>query len=344
MLASKPLVTPRAICAYGSPEHLLIRVFHGDDGFSISEAVRRAKASVGPEEVRDSNTTQLEGNSFKPFDIIAAASTLPFLADRRLVLVYDLLSSMDGRDNKRGSEWDGLAAMLAELPGSSDIVFVESKTLRANARGIKAAGPGAEVREFSAPRGPALEAWARDRFTRYQSVAHRDAIARIVWLAGGDLRLLDSEINKLALYAGEREVSQADVDAMVGEAREASIFAAIDAVLEGRPGVALRLMYNLLEGGTSVSSIISMLSRQTRLVLLAGTLRAGNVPTQEIGSRIGVTNRYALEKTLRQASRFNRHYLAQAHRRLLDADMDIKTGKLNERLALEILVGRLAGT
>ncbi len=321
----------------------MIRVFHGDDGFSISEAVRRARTSVGPEEVRDSNITSLEGNGFKPFDIIAAASTLPFLADRRLVLVYGLLQSMDGRGNSRGSEWDELPKMLADLPGTSEILFVESTTLRANARGVKAAGPGAEVREFRSPRGAALEAWARDRFTRYDSSASRDAISRIVWLAGGDLRLLDSEINKLALYAGEREITQVDVDEMVGEAREASIFAAIDAVLERRPGVAMRLMYDLLDGGTSVGSIISMLARQVRLVLLAGTLRAGGVEQTEIGNRIGLRNRYALEKTLRQASRFGKAYLAQTHRRLLDADLDIKTGRLDERLALEILVGRLSG-
>lgn len=305
--------------------------------------MRRSKVSVGPEEVRDSNTTQLEGTSFKPFDIIAAASTLPFLADRRLVLVYGLLQSMDGRGNSRGSEWDELPQKLTELPGSSEIVFVETTTLRANARGIKAAGPGAEIREFKAPRGPALEAWARDRFTHYESSANRDAIARLVWLAGGDLRLLDSEIGKLALYAGEREVTQADVDEMVGEAREASIFAAVDAVLERRPGVAMRLMYNLLEGGTSVGSIISMLARQVRLVLLAGTLRAGGVEQTDIGNRIGLRNRYALEKTLRQASRFGKDYLALTHRRLLDADLGIKTGKMDERLALEILVGRLSG-
>ncbi|MDA0677131.1 MAG: DNA polymerase III subunit delta [Chloroflexi bacterium] len=322
----------------------MIRVFHGDDSFSISEAIRRARTSVGPEEVRDPNTTVLEGGSFKPFDIIAAASSLPFLADRRLILVYGLLESMDGRGNKRGSEWDQLPVMLSELPGTSDVIFVETTRLRANARGIKAAGPGAEIRDFAMPRGPALEAWVRDRFTHHRGSANRDAIARIVWLAGGDLRLLDSEIQKLAVFAGEREVTQQDVDEMVGEAREASIFAAVDAVLERRPGVAMRLMYDLLEGGTSVGSIISMLSRQVRLVLLAGTLNAAGVQQQEIGTRIGLTNRYALEKTLRQASRFGKAYLAQMHRRLLEADMDIKTGKLDERLALEILISRLSNS
>jgi len=108
----------------------LIRVFHGNDEFSMAEAVRRARVAVGPEEVRDSNITSLDGTSFKPFDIVAAASTLPFLADRRLVLVYGLLASLDARSGRRGAEWDGLSNSLSELPGSSDVLFVESVSLR----------------------------------------------------------------------------------------------------------------------------------------------------------------------------------------------------------------------
>jgi DNA polymerase-3 subunit delta len=323
-------------------ETRLIRVFHGDDEFSIAEAVRRARIAVGPEEARDPNITTLEGNSFKPFDIIAAASSLPFLSDRRLVLVYGLLTSLDGRSGQRGGEWDSLSNSLSDLPGTSDVVFVETVTLRRNGRGLQAAGPGAEVREFTAPRGPALEAWTRDRFQVHGGMAARDAVSRLTWLAGSDLRLLDSEIQKLAVYAGEREVTQADVDEMVGDAREASIFEAVDAALERRPGVAMRLMYNLIEGGTTVNSIINMLARQVRLTLLAGTLRAKGVQQDDIGKRAGISSRYALEKTLRQASRFGPTYLASVHRKLLEADLAIKTGEQDERLALELLIGRLA--
>jgi len=156
------------------------------------------------------------------------------------------------------------------------------------------------------------------------------------------LRLLDSEVQKLALFAGEREVTQSDVDEIVGNAREASIFEAVDAALEKRPGVAMRLMYDLIEGGTTVGSIISMLARQVRLTMMAGTLRAKGIDQADIGKRAGINNRYALEKTLRQASRFGPAYLTSVHRKLLEADLAIKTGEQDERLALELLVGRLA--
>ncbi|MEX0760994.1 MAG: DNA polymerase III subunit delta [Dehalococcoidia bacterium] len=320
----------------------MIRVFHGDDEFSIAQALRRVKESAGPPEVRDPNTTTFEGRSFKSGEVMAAASAVPFLADRRLVIINGLLTRLDARDRSLGADWDALSEGLQQIPATTEVVFVDRKPLRNNGRGLKAAGPRADVQQFNAPRGQALEAWVRDRFAHYGVAADRQAVARLAWLIGGQLRLLDQEIQKLSLYAPDRPVTVRDVDDMVSDAREESVFAAVDAVLERRPGVALRLMYSLLENGQTVISIILLLARQVRLVLLAGELGRAGVPANEIGQRIGLTNRYALEKTLRQSGRFPQAYLADVHRRLLAADLAIKTGDMEERLALEILVGGLA--
>ena len=55
-----------------------------------------------------------------------------------------------------------------------------------------------------------------------------------------------------------------------------------------------------------------------------------------------MTNSFVLNKTLGQTGRFSSDYLADTHRLLLSADLTIKTGQLNDRLALEILAGRLS--
>ena len=172
----------------------------------------------------------------------------------------------------------------------------------------------------------------------------RDAVARIGWLAGSDLRLLDQEIRKLSLFAGDRAVTSADVDTMVPEAREASIFAAVDAVLERRPAVAMKLLHSLLSGGSSVQYILSMLARQVRLLILTVELRQQGLPQEELGKRVGLTNRFALDKTMRQSASFGIGHLANIHRRLLAADLAIKQGEMDERLAVEILVGELSTT
>ena len=109
-------------------------------------------------------------------------------------------------------------------------------------------------------------------------------------------------------------------------------------------GVATRALYALLLSGTQVATIISLLARQTRLVMLARHLLDSGVRAQEeIGDRVGLRQGFALDKTLRQAARFDTAYLADVHRRLLEADLSGKTGRRDERLSLELLVARLSG-
>ena len=104
----------------------------------------------------------------------------------------------------------------------------------------------------------------------------------------------------------------------------------------------MKLLYSLLSGGSSVQRILSMLARQVRLLILTAELRQQGVPQDEVGKRIGLTNRYALEKTMRQSTSFSAGHLANIHRRLLATDLAIKQGKMDERLAVEILVGELS--
>ena len=109
---------------------------------------------------------------------------------------------------------------------------------------------------------------------------------------------------------------------------------AVKAALE-RSGAPLDAVGHLAMG-----NVIPTEPRDAYLSRVAA-MQAG-LPQEEIGRRVGVNNRYALEKALRQASRFSPQYLALVHRRLMEADMAVKTGELDERLALEILVGRLS--
>ena len=329
----------------------LIHVLHGADEFSIEEALRDLRDAVGPPDVREANTSVFEGAAFTLGEAMAAACAVPFLADRRVVIARGLLTRLERPRGTKGfsaQAWDGLGDALQEIPATTDMVFVDvsdgRRGLQRNGPGLRAVGPEARVREFSVPRREQLQAWIRERAAAAGAQVRPDAVARLAWLVGGNLRTLDQELGKLSLYAGDRPVTREDVDLMVSSAREESVFAAVDAVLERRPGVATRALYALLEDGTGVSSIINLLARQVRLVLLArGLLESGVEDRGEIGTRIGLRQGFALEKTLRQARRFRTGYMADIHRRLLEADLASKTGRMDDRLSLEILAARLSG-
>ena len=133
----------------------MIYVLHGEDSFSATEALREVLDAVGPEDVRSSNVTDIEAREFSVDKLAAAAMVVPFLADRRAVVVRGLMGTAEGgpRRGRRGQ--DGaqarppaeLTALLAGLPPSSDVVFFEGKLSPANPFLKAVAGAdGAQVR------------------------------------------------------------------------------------------------------------------------------------------------------------------------------------------------------
>ena len=127
----------------------MIYVLHGDDDFTMGEAVASMKEKVGLPDVRDVNVTELDGGSVGLEELVAVSSTVPFLADKRLVIVNGLLSRFERRRRARqGSkpspklgEWAGLADRLAEVPPTTDLVFVDGPVGSANPL-LKSLGQG----------------------------------------------------------------------------------------------------------------------------------------------------------------------------------------------------------
>jgi DNA polymerase-3 subunit delta len=129
---------------------------------------------------------------------------------------------------------------------------------------------------------------------------------------------------------------------MVSQVREASIFVAVDAMIDGRPAVALKLLHQLKEDGKEPSYIISMVERQLRLLALARDSMDRGLPSGEMGSRLGVTSDFVVRKTVDQARRHSMEGIVWRYNRLLETDLAIKQGQLTPELALELLVGESA--
>jgi DNA polymerase-3 subunit delta len=225
------------------------------------------------------------------------------------------------------------------MPPTNDVVFVEGPLRRDN-RLLQGLAKIAQVREFPAPTGPALERWISQRVEQAGAVITQAAIRLLADVIGPDLWTQSNEIEKLALYRYRQEIQPEDVGTMVSPAREASVFAAVDAVLERRSQTALQLIARLLETTGTVPYVISMLARQVRLVLLAQELLQQRLPQTEMGTRLGLTSSFPLRKTLDQARKSTPQSMRLLHQMLLESDIAIKTGELEERLALEVLVAR----
>lgn len=330
----------------------MIYLLYGGDDFSLGEKLASLKEDVEPAEMRDFNITLLEGAEVTFDRLRSTCDTVPFMADKRMVVVDGLLTSFEARGafrtGTRGAsqpvrslgEWDKLSDYLRQVPETTVLAFTDRRLTESNPllAGIR---PLAKVLTFPLPTGPELRQWIVRRAAMGGIEIEPRAVQALADNVGSDLRVIDSELQKLALYRWGHVVMLQDVREMVANVREANIFAAVDAALEGRSGVAIRMMHQLLDSGRPATYLITMMARQVRLLLLAKELKARGVAHTDMGRRLSLSG-YPLRKTLEQERRFTRHRLARAYHGILEADLSIKTGETDEQLAVDLLVAELA--
>ena len=329
----------------------MIHLLYGEDTLSLDEKLAALRAINAADDLYDVNSTTIDGASASLIELEMAWSAAPFLADKRIVVVRGLLARFEPRRgrargassrgrSKAAAEWDGLGDRLAHAPPSTELIFVDGSVARNNTL-FRAISKVAEVHRFALPSAREMPQWVRERADKMGAAIEPRAIAALTEAIGNDTRLVDMELQKLALYRSGQRIRRQDVEALVSYAKEANIFAAVDAALEGRAGAALRMKHQLMEAGSSPIYLITMIARQVRFLILAKDLKSRGLRQDEIGERMSLRG-YPLTKTLQQEGRFSAQQLVGMHRRLLEADLSIKTGAADEQTALDTLIVALA--
>lgn len=333
------------------PAHVL----HGDSFLVLRELKRLEAGSVEAgfvaETLLDANRHRLYGGQVKPAELLAICNALPFLDSRRLVVVEGLLGTMQRREgrgqgrsrpDRSGPQviplgvWEALASAIPEMPPTTVLVFTDGPLSNANLL-LQLLRPLAQVQALPPPTGETLARWIKASAQEKGARITPTAIKYIADLVGNDLWTLNQELEKLAAYASGRSIEESDVTELVSQVREANIFAAVDAMVGGRTGVALGLLHQLRQDGRESPYIIAMVERQLRLLALARESMDQGVQERDMGGILGVPS-FAVRKTMEQARRLTRQDITRRYHQLLETDLAIKQGRLEPDLALELLV------
>jgi DNA polymerase-3 subunit delta len=328
----------------------MLYILYGQDDFSLNQALEETKAGLGDREMVAISTTRLDGQRLTLSELRNNCDAVPFLSSHRLVIVEGLLGRFEAKQSKPRSgkgksrngpgEWEGVTNYIEQMPETTVLVLVDGEVKGSNPL-LKKVSPLAEVKTFPLLRGESLKAWIRRRVKAEGGGITPEAVNLLTELIGGDLWAMDGEIQKLLLYGQERPIDEDDVRQLVSCIQEASIFGLVDAVAEGRTELAQQLLHRLYDDGMPPTHILAMITRQFRLIALAGDLKKG-LSRQQIQDSLGLKASYGLDKTLSQAKLYDFEGIKRAYDKLLETDLAIKTGKYSDKLALELLVTELA--
>ena len=318
------------------------------DSFLVRQRVAALEEEHGAASLLDANRHRMQGNQVSPQELLAICQALPFLDSQRLVVVDGLLTLAESRSggrarrggNSAADAWQALAEAIPGMPGTTLLLLCDV-ALNASNPLLRALRQLGSVEELAAPRGEQLARWIKETAEAKGASISPAAIRSMSDLVGGDLWTLDQELEKLSLYAAGREIGEQDIRLMVSQVREASIFEAVDAMIDGRPQVALRLLAQLRDDGREPQYIIAMVERQLRLLALGRDAIERNLPQSDLKRSLGTSSDFVVRKTMEQARRYSRQHIAWRYERLLEADLSIKQGRVDPDLALELLVGEV---
>jgi len=320
-------------------------IFHGPDELSRTEALAKLRDQMGDPSLAELNTTVLDGDSLTLGELREVCDALPFMSDRRLVIVHNYLTRLKSSAKRKGGPLDDLVDYLPTMPDSVRLIFVEAEALPKKHPVLKLADKHEKghVQDFGGPGRGELTGWVATRVETKGATIERPAADALAVAVGDDLRLLDSEIEKLAIYVGdERAITADDVELLVPYAGTANVFAMVDAIGRRDGRTALRLLHKLLDENAAPLYLLSMIVRQFRILIQAKELSAQGLASSTIAKRAGL-HPFVAEKAGRQAMNFSMGQLEVIYARLLETDLAIKTGQMDDVLALDTLVAALCG-
>jgi len=313
----------------------MIYLFYGPNELARSEEIASLRARL-PAEVADLNMSVLDGRKLTIEHLVAACEAHPFLAERRLVIVYDAL-----KHSKAGKVREELRDYCARVPATCDLVFVEQEEIDRRHLLFTYLSKHGVVREFPLLTGQELLRWIEQRARLLNVSISSTAAQCLVDLAGNDSRLLVNELTKLANYVGRNgTIDQSAVERLVADQQEQNLFAFIDELSSRRLASALRGARALMEDGEAPQYILFMLARQIRILLHVRHLISQRRKPEEIAGELNLKP-FVARKATEQARNFSIDELINAHDRLLELDHAIKTGRMQAETALELFVVEL---
>lgn len=304
-----------------------VYLIYGSEDLRLAQAVARLKKRVADVADLDFNFDTFEGENAKADDIIAACNTLPFLSERRLVVVKAV-------DKMTSDGWNALAAYAADPAPTTVLVLVATK-LAKNTRLYKAVEKLGGTAEYAAPRKSEYPREVQRMFEDRGKAIPLDAAELLVASVGYDLRMLSNEIEKGVAFVGSRrEVECEDIEQVVSMTASGSVFEFTGALADRDCRGALRLLDQLLDDGESVFGLHALALRTVRDLIAARTvIEKGSGSLGEIARAVGRPD-WQVRNLPRQARRFTMPELVDALRSAAESEAHMKTSR-DPRLVFE---------
>lgn len=325
-----------------SSPHIVL--LYGDDPFRIKEKLDAWKIAFVQKYEGDINLDELDGET--PIDnILRAAEAMPFLGEKRLVIVKNLFQGQDKDELKKFAE------KIDSIPETCTLILVEEKAPDERTTLFKKLQKIARLEDCKPLTGALLTEWIQKKALEHGGHIDAPNALYLSQITEGDMFTLHNEIQKLASYCYARSaaecappspasfsesgvsfppyptITRAAIDELVQGSLSPSIFRLTDSLGQKRAKDAIETFHQLVKRGEEIPGIFGMLVRQIRLILQILDAQKTTKSASGIAAKLK-QNPYAISQILPACRNFNEAELKTIYGKLLKIDRDLKTGEI----------------
>ncbi|WP_078545526.1 DNA polymerase III subunit delta [Litchfieldia alkalitelluris] len=317
-------------------------LLYGTESFLINETKDLLISKVLTEEEKDFNLSVYDLEEVPVEVAIEDAETLPFLGDKRIVLLKNpsFLTSEKAKVEHNTSKLEEY--LNAPAPFSILILIAPYAKLDERKKITKLLKRQAEVLEANTLNEKELITWIRERASLNGVTITDSAISLVLQLSGTHLSMLTQEIDKMSLFVGiNGQIDEGVVSSLVPRTIEQNIFSLIENIVQRNLDVALRIFYDLIRNNEEPIKILALLATQFRLLLHVKEFSKKGYGQQQIAGHLKV-HPFRVKLAAGQANLFSEEELVGIMSQIAEMDYEMKSGKMDKQLILELFIMRLA--
>lgn len=312
--------------------------FYGTETYLMEDLIDALKAKV----TDDVTTYSLLEVPIE--DVIEDAETFSFFGDKKLIVAKDFFAvTSEKREEKVQHHLPALETYLSNPAEMTHLVFIcESEKLDARKKITKAIQRHAVVVECKPFDDAMMNEWlqieAKKRRLTFAEGAKEALVARV----GTNLLLLAAEMEKFALYVGENgTVSEDVIEELTARTLESDVFSLIDKAVQKKLDEALLIYRDLLMQKEEPIKILILIARQLRIYYQVKQLLNRSYSQKQIATQLKL-HPYVVKLATKKIHNFTDDELLDLIKAAADFDYQIKSGKIDKQLAIELLLLKIA--
>jgi len=298
-----------------------IFLFHGEDTYSSHKKLQHWKNAFQEKYGEASNIEVYEGKELKIPIFNTNLETLPFLCDKRMIIIKNYLKSAKAEDQKK------VAKIIERTPDFVILIFQEDETPDKRLSLYKKLKKIGKEEEFKNMTPAQLTQWILKEAKTREFIISPTVANYLSQHCGNELWRISSELEKIGVFAGENPITQAIIDDQVTPSLSASIFKLTDLLSERNSKESLKILQILKDSGEDLTRVFFMIVRHFRILIQVHYMVSKNEPSHSITKRLK-QHPFVIQKTSSQAKNFTSEQLETIYEKLLEIDTKFKTGQI----------------